>query len=44
MLAAAWSLCEDFEGVEGKDCEIEKELFISQDMGETWKMIATYVV
>lgn len=41
LLAAAWSLCEDFVD---EPCQIYKELFVSTNLGQDWKLIEDYVV
>lgn len=41
LLAAAWSLCEDFVD---QPCTIYKELFVSFDLGQDWKLLEDYVV
>lgn len=41
ILAAAWTICDDFLD---KPCLIYKELFISFDLGENWVLIEDYVV
>jgi len=41
-LASAYTLCEDFE--DDQPCRIYKELFVTQDMGENWRLLANYVV
>jgi len=41
VLAAAFTLCEDFGD---SPCEIFKEVFVSFDLGEKWKVLQSYVV
>lgn len=41
ILAAAWTICEDFID---KPCLIYKELFVSFDLGDNWLLIEDYVV
>lgn len=41
LIAAAWTNCQDFD--EDETCEINKEIFVSFDLGENWEQIASYV-
>jgi hypothetical protein len=41
LLASAWTKCDDFDSPD--DCAIYKELFLSKDLGKTWKSILNYV-
>jgi len=40
FLAAAWTLCEDFDG---EPCKKYKEVFVTRDLGETWTLLEDYV-
>jgi hypothetical protein len=40
-LASAFTLCEDFGN---EPCKYFKELFVTKDLGETWELVAGYVV
>lgn len=40
-LASAFTLCDDFVD---EPCKNYKELFLTKDLGETWELLASYVV
>lgn len=40
-LAAAFSLCEDYID---EPCRINKEVFVTKDLGENWQILASYVI
>ena len=40
-LASAFTLCEDFVD---EPCRYYKELYITKDLGNTWELLASYVV
>jgi len=40
-LASAFTLCEDFVG---EPCRIYKELFLTQDLGESWTFLESYII
>ena len=42
ILASAWQDCMD-EEEEDEDCESNRELYLSQDVGENWDHIAEYI-
>ncbi len=41
VLASAYTTCEDFTD---EPCKIYKELYVSQNIGETWGFVADYVI
>jgi len=40
-LASAFSICEDYVV---EPCSINKEVFVTRDLGVTWQLLASYVV
>lgn len=42
VLASAYKTCDDFD--EGDVCKIYKELYYSQNLGETWTFLQDYVM
>ena len=42
VLASTYTSCEDFASED--PCRIYKMLYVSQDLGKTWKFIADYVI
>jgi hypothetical protein len=40
-LASAFTICDDFAD---EPCRYYKELFLTKDMGESWDILASYVV
>ena len=41
LLAVAWSKCDDYED---EPCKLQKELYVSHNLGEDWDLIEDYVV
>jgi len=41
-LAAAWSKCKDFDSED--ECEIYKEVYVSQDLGDSWQVLEKFIV
>ena len=41
VLASAYTKCDEFIN---EPCEIYKELYVSQNVGETWNFVAEYVI
>ena len=41
VLASAWTKCEESDQ---ENCKTYKELFFSQDLGDHWKLLTSYVV
>lgn len=40
-LASAFSLCEDYTE---EPCKINKELYVTKDLGLNWELLASYVI
>ena len=41
MLASSYTTCDDFDD---EPCKIYKELYVSQDLCETWQFLEDYVI
>ena len=41
ILAAAWNKCDDFN--EDETCQLNKEIFVSFNLGSDWDHIGSYV-
>lgn len=41
ILASALTTC---DGIAGKSCKINQELYFTKDLGESWTLLADYVI
>lgn len=46
ILASSWKTCYDKNSPKKtkSNCQVSKELYLSQDLGKTWSVIANYIV